>query len=159
MNNGSFEEGLTRWRTGRALPTDPNADGSVPVDSDVWVTDDQASDGERSLALFVDGRQAEGTLWVEQPTDLTDAETLAVDYYSEQESFNTVTKAAVYAGPVPDQSLTAAAFDTTRPVEDHAGWQTYEYDVDQDGLGLVAVGITVAWETEVTRYLDNVRLR
>lgn len=159
LDNGSFEDGLSGWTVGSDLPADPSAGGDRPVDSDVTVTSERASNGTRSCALFLDGRQAEGTLWVQQRASLSGDERLAVDYYSERESVNTVARAAVYAGPVPDDGLAESDFDTTRAVEDHSGWRSYEYDVSHDGTGLVAVGISVAWETEMTRFLDNVRLR
>lgn len=43
-------------------------------------------------------------------------------------------------------------------MEDHAGWKTQEYPVQLAPTGLVAVGISVVWETEGTRHVDNVRL-
>lgn len=159
LTNGSFEAGLANWSVGSDLPTDPNKDGTQPVDASVSPTTEVAADGDRALALSIDGRQDDGTLWVQQAVDLTDAATLAVDCYSEQESFNTISKVATYTGPEPDSPLTEQSFDTSEAVEDHAGWKTYEYDIAHDGPGLVAVGISVVWETEFTRYIDNVRLR
>lgn len=154
--NAGFEAGLDGWTVGRDLPTDPNT--GDPVASAAEVTDDRASDGAHALSLALDGSQDDGTIWVQQPVDLGAAESLAVDVYSQSESFNTLTKVAAYAGPRPENPLTEERFDTSRPVEDHAGWRTYEYAVDHDGPGLVAVGITVVWETNVTRFLDAVRL-
>jgi hypothetical protein len=160
IRNGSFEDALQHWSVGRDVPTDPNDGG--PVETDVGVTsgDDPdappASVGERALSLFIDGRQDDGTLWVHQPVDLGGYDTLAFDVYSQQESFNVITRVAAYAGPSPPTQETD--FDTTQAVEDHEGWRTYEYAVDHDGPGHVAVGVSVVWETEVTRYLDAVRL-
>lgn len=159
LDNGSFEDGLNSWTIGRDLPTDPNVEGDQPVESDVSVSTDYAVDGDRSCALFIDGRQDDGTLWVQQRATLDDSTQLAVDFYSEQESFNVITKVAAYAGPDPDRTLTESDFDTSATTEDHAGWKTYEYDISYDGIGLVAVGISVVWETAVARYLDNVRLQ
>jgi hypothetical protein len=158
LKNGSFEDGLAGWTVGRDLPADPNAEDDESVDSRVSVSDERASDGRHSCALFVDGRQASGAVWVQQAVDLGGFESLAVDYYSDRESFNIMTKAAVYAGPAPETDLTAADFDMTRAVETHEGWQTYEFPLDHDGSGLVAVGVEVVWETEVTRYVDDVHL-
>ena len=163
LQNGSFEAGLTGWQPGTDLPTDPNT--GTPVASDVSVRTGgregvpAASDGDRVLALFVDGRQDDGTVWVQQQADLRPFDRLAVDVYSPQESFNTITKVAAYAGALPDTPLQEVAFDTTRPAEDHAGWKTYEYAVPPEPHGLVAVGVSVVWETEVTKFLDRVRLR
>ncbi|MFC7167393.1 hypothetical protein [Halospeciosus flavus] len=154
LDNGSFEAGLRSWSVGTDLPTDPNTGG--PVETDVRVTGERASSGERALELSIDGRQDDGMVWVQQPVDLGHGSTLAVDVYSPQESFNTITKVAAFAGP--DRVLRESEFDTSRAVEDHGGWKTFEYPVDGDGLGVVAVGISVVWETEVTRWVDDVRL-
>jgi hypothetical protein len=157
FQNPSFEDGLAGWTVGTDLPTDPNT--GQPVATEASVTDEPVSDGDSALALFIDGRQDDGTIWVQQPVDLSTVAELAVDIYSEQESFNTITKLAVYAGPDPGRGLTEGDFDTRRPTEDHEGWKTQTYPVAPVMDGLVAVGISVVWETEVTRILDNVVLR
>jgi hypothetical protein len=158
LANGSFEDGLTGWSVGRDLPADPNRTTGV-VDANASVSGQFASDGAQSLELFVDGRQDDGTLWVQQPVELSGAD-LSVDYYTAAGGANTITKAAVYAGPEPAGGLGESDFDVSEPLEreDGGGWQTFEYDVEHDGPGLVAVGITVVWESEVTRLLDAVRL-
>ena len=156
VENGSFEDGLAGWTVGRDLPIDPNKAGSQPVDAQAAVSSAVAADGEHALSLFIDGSQDDGTLWVQQALDLAGVDRLALQGYSEQESVNTIAKIAAYAGPETD--LSEADFDTSAASEDHAGWKTYEYAVDHDGEGLVAVGISVVWETEVRRYLDDVRV-
>lgn len=157
FQNGGFEDGLAHWVPRSDVPEDPNT--GKPVAHSVTASPAQASTGASSVELFVDGRQDDGTIWVQQQAALADVETLAVDVYSPEESFNTITKVAAYAGPNPSKPLTEADFDTERAVEDHAGWKTYEYPIDHDASGLVAVGISVVWETRVTRYVDTVRLR
>ena len=162
LTNGSFEAGLEGWQVGTDLPTDPNTGDPVATDSTVERGGTggrpQASDGERVLALFIDGLQDDGTIWVQQQVDLRPFDTLAVDVHSEMESANTVTKVAAYAGALPDTPLVETAFDTTRPADAHEGWGTFEYDTSPEPHGLVAVGISVVWETEVTKFLDDVRL-
>lgn len=157
FQNGSFEDGLDHWVPGRDVPEDPNT--GDPVANSITSSTAQASDGSRSVSLSIDGRQDDGTIWAQQLAKLGDVDTLAFDVYSPEESFNTITKVAAYAGPNPEKPLTESDFDTERPVEDHAGWKTHEYPITHDKSGLVAVGISVVWETEVTRYVDNVRLK
>lgn len=156
FQNGSFEDRLAHWVPGSDVPEDPNTGN--PVAHTISVSPVRASDGTSSVELFIDGRQDDGTIWVQQHAVLEGVETLAFDVYSPEESFNTITKVAAYAGPNPSNPLTEADFDTERAVEDHAGWKTHEYPVAHDASGLVAVGMSVVWETEVTRYVDNVRL-
>jgi len=155
LTNPSFESQLEGWTVGRDLPTDPNT--GDPVETDATTTDERANDGERSLALFIDGLQDDGTLWVQQPVDLSDAETLAFDVYSPSESFNTRAKVAAYAGPGGE--LAEEDFDTTAAADGHEGWNTFEYDVTSAAEGIVAVGVSMVWETKLTTLLDNVRLR
>lgn len=155
--NPSFERDLVGWQVDDDLPTDPRTDS--PVRARATVTTEPVSDGDWALALFVDGRQDDGTIWVQQRLDLSRATEIALDVFSYQESFNTVAALAVYAGPDPGRGLVEGDFDTTRPSEDHEGWRTQTYPVQQAVDGLVAVGITVVWESEVTRVLDNVRLQ
>lgn len=118
-----------------------------------------AAHGRQSVAITIDGSQDDGTAWVQQPVDLADVGTLSVAVYSPRESFNTLRKVAAYAGPMSEKgALSEAEFDTDEAVEDHSGWKTYTYPVGYDGEGLVAVGVSVVWETTVTRHVDDVEL-
>jgi hypothetical protein len=158
LSNPSFEDGMDGWTVGTHLPVDPNDPDGGPVATEVRASAVRASDGDRSLRLFIDGLQDDGTLWVQQSVDLTGVETVSVDVWSPFESFNTISKVAVYAGPDPGRPLTEADFDVVRAVEDHAGWHTHTYPVTEARDGLVAVGISVVWETELERGVDRVRL-
>lgn len=158
LTNPSFESDLDGWTVGTHLPEDPN-ETTGTVDASAETTDRAASDGERALSLYVEGTQDDGTIWVQQPVDLSGVSTLSVDY-EVTESFNVRSKAAVYAGPAPEDALVEADFDTSNAIDGHdaSGWKTFEYDVSHDGVGVVAVGVTVVWETEITNRLDAVRL-
>jgi hypothetical protein len=152
LSNGSFEEGLTRWTVDQDMPDQVGPDGA-----DSGTTTDRAADGDTALTLTLDGSHDDGTVWVQQEVDLTNVDTLAVDAYSPEPSFNEVTQLAAYTGPTAQ--LEETDFDRSEQVRDHEGWKTYKYAVDHDGAGLVAVGISIVWETTATRFLDNIRLR
>lgn len=157
LTNPGFEEGYRGWVVGRHLPTDPNT--GLPVASSATVTEDPVASGTRALRLSIDGRQDDGTIWAQQAADLSTVGTLSLAVHSPEESFNTITKVAAYAGPHPERGwLREEEFDTERAVEDHAGWKRFEYPVGFDGVGIVAVGISVVWETEVSRVVDDVEL-
>jgi len=157
LANGSFESGLDGWTIGKDLPEKPGEEDEK-VDSSVELTGEQASDGESALRIFIDGSADDGTVWVQQEVDLSEVSTLAVDGYSEQNSFNTVLQVATYTGPVPEDGLVETDFDREHSLWDHEGWKSYEYDVSHDGTGLVAVGLNIIWETGAVGILDNVRL-
>lgn len=155
LSNGGFESGLDAWTVGRDVPTDP--DTGDPIETDASVTGERAADGQRALALTIDGRQDDGTLWVAQSAALDAVDALAFDAYSPMASANTRIKAAAYTGP--DGDLRERDFDTSRAADGHEGWETFEYEVSHDGDGVVAVGVSVVWETRITGIVDNVRLR
>jgi hypothetical protein len=159
LENGSFEADWIAWTIGRHLPDDPNRPPGRKVASEAGVSTRHATDGTRACRLYIDGKQDDGTVWVQQSVDLSDAEYLAVDYRV-SESINEIRIAATYTGPVPDEPLTETDFDTERPLEGHdrPGWKTFTYEVTHDGPGLVAVGFTIVWETGAEVFLDDVRL-
>lgn len=158
LHNGSFETGFTvdPWTVGTDLPVDSATELDVGAGAGIY--SGNAADGHYPLALSIDGRHDDGTVWVQQEADLEDVSGLALSVFSPSESFNTLSKVAVYTGPDPGRPLMEKDFDTTQRVEDHAGWTTYEYPVDYDKKGIVAVGVSVVWETYVRRLVDDVRL-
>lgn len=157
LTNPSFEDGLAGWTVGRDLPEDPNDPGN-PVASTVEASTAQASDGSTSVRMQVDGSADDGTVWVGQGVEFGGVDTLRVDCYSEEATFNLLAELAVYTGPMPEGGLSEADFDTSEQTGDHAGWKTYEYPVEFTGAGVVAVGMSVVWETTVQRFFDDVRL-
>jgi|GEM_PF-878661 len=159
LTNGSFEDDWAAWSVGRDLPTDPNRPGDRAVGSDLGVTTRRSSDGETACRLFIDGSQDDGTVWVQQPVDLSAYDYLAVDYWV-SDSFNEIGQPAVYTGPEPDEPLVETDFDTSRSLEGHSGkgWKTFTYEVDHDGPGIVATGFSIVWETGYRTFMDNVRL-
>lgn len=157
VTNPGFESGLRGWLVGRDLPTDPNT--GLPVESSARIVDDPAATGDAALQFAIDGGQDDGTIWAQQAVLLDGTDTLSVSVHSPEESFNTLTKLAAYAGPRPERGwLREGDFDTERAIEDHAGWERVEYDVSGEGEGIVAVGVSVVWETEVARTIDDVSL-
>ncbi len=71
-----FENGLADWTPGFDLPDDPNNPGNI-VAWEVVPSDEQVFAGDRSLKLFIDGRQDDGTVWLagefpSYPTQNTD---------------------------------------------------------------------------------------
>ncbi len=157
LTNPSFEDGLSGWNVGSDLPEDPNDPGN-PVASTAEASNAQASNGDRSVRMKLDGSADDGTVWVAQGVEFESVDTLHVDCYSEESTFNLLAELAVYTGPMPEGGLSESDFDTSEQTGDHAGWKTYEYPIEFTGAGVVAVGMNVVWETTVERFFDNVRL-
>jgi hypothetical protein len=152
--NGGFENGLSAWTVGKDLPDVPG--GSGPVGSATEVTTEVAMNGSRALRFYLDGSADDGTIWVQQEVDRSEHDTLSVAVYSEEASFNTRSQVAAYAGPV--EELREKDFDRSNAADGHDDWKTFEYPVEGDGPGLVAVGLTVVWETDVYSVFDEVAL-
>ena len=110
------------------------------------------------MLLTIDGSADDGTVWVQQPVDLSNVDTLAVPVYSEEASFNTRAQVAAYAGPEPEGGLVEADFDRSNAADGHDDWTTFEYPVRDDGPGVVAVGTNVVWETRIASVIDDVRV-
>ncbi|WP_249038717.1 hypothetical protein [Haloterrigena salifodinae] len=158
LRNGSFESYLDGWTVGTDLPSVPG-ESTDPVAHSVSITSERASDGDHSLALYIDGTADDGTIWVEQPVNVSRVRTVTVDVYSQQESFNRMSQVAFFAGKKPRSGLEESDFDREKDIEDHSGWKTYSYSVDDlSGTVTLAVGMNVVWETGVRRYFDDVRL-
>ncbi|QRV17360.1 hypothetical protein JMJ58_19760 [Haloterrigena salifodinae] len=111
------------------------------------------------MALYIDGTADDGTIWVEQPVNVSRVRTVTVDVYSQQESFNRMSQVAFFAGKKPRSGLEESDFDREKDIEDHSGWKTYSYSVDDlSGTVTLAIGMNVVWETGVRRYFDDIRL-
>ncbi len=158
LQNTSFEEGLTGWTTGKDLPDEPG-ESEEKIEHQIEVRGgEEASDGEQSLYLFLDGSADDGTVWVEQEMDFADVDEIKFDVYSAQKSFNIITEVAFFAGEKPDGGLQERDFDRNEDVQDHGGWKTYTYDVSSlDGAATLAVGMNIVWETGYGTYYDNIR--
>ncbi|WP_255681957.1 hypothetical protein [Natrinema sp. SYSU A 869] len=158
LQNPSFEEYLTGWSVGTDLPTAPG-ESIDSVEHSVAITSERAADSEHSMALFIDGVADDGTIWVEQPVNITPVDTVTVDVYSQQESFNRMSQVAFFAGKKPRDGLSERDFNREKDIEDHAGWKTYSYSVsDLEGVVTLAIGMNVVWETGVRRFFDDIRL-
>src|SRR5690606_25143887 len=107
-----------------------------------------------------DGRQDDGTIWIQRGFDVEPREDYRVQLsfylWSESESFNTLANVAAFAGtPAPTLE---ADFDTRQAANQSAGWRRYNYAFNVrsrgDGNIWVALGISAVWETELTYYID-----
>ena len=117
-----------------------------------------------SMELFIDGKQDDGTIWLERKINVKNNAQIRVSVsfwlYSEEESFNTIAAVAAYAGtakPKVEDDFAIVGF-----ANEAADWKNYAYtaklNTDQNVEAWVAVGITVRWETYMTYYIDDVRI-
>jgi len=158
-----FEEGFDDWAVDADVPLDPNNPGSF-VEWNITRSRDIAHFGEYSLKFFIDGRQDDGTIWIERKLSVKKNSYIKIKisfmFYSESESFNTIASICAYAGiRNPEVEEDFAILGSANEVE---GWKNYNYTT---GLYTgsseevwVALGITVRWETYMTYYIDDVKI-
>jgi hypothetical protein len=158
-----FEQGLGDWVPDADLPLDPNNPGHV-VAWNISRVSSVASAGEYSLELSIDGRQDDGTIWVERKvfaqSDSPIHVTVSFDFYSEDESFNVIAGVCAYVGrsnPALEDDFTVVG-----SANEVAGWKRYSHEntltTGSAGEVWVAVGITVRWETEMAYNIDDITI-
>ncbi|MEM2912069.1 MAG: hypothetical protein QXM52_00100 [Candidatus Bathyarchaeia archaeon] len=159
----SFENGFGEWSADADVPPDPN-NPSYPVEWHVNRVTNVPRSGQYSLKFFIDGRQNEGTVWIEKKINVKKHTQIQVKVsfwlYSEQESFNTIAIVCAYLGAEnPEVEEDFTVIGATNEV---AGWKNYTHVVDlntgSSGEIWVAVGISVRWETQMTYYIDDIEV-
>ncbi|MGQ9539001.1 MAG: hypothetical protein ACUVTE_05425 [Candidatus Bathycorpusculaceae bacterium] len=157
----NFEDGFGEWVADADVPQDPNNPGH-PVEWHIHRVTGISHSGQYSLELFIDGRQDDGTIWIERRTALKKRSQVKVSFwfYNEQESFNTRAVVCVYIGT--DNPKVEGDFYVLGAADEVAEWRNYTYtatvDASASGELWVAVGISVRWETYLTYYIDDVEI-
>jgi len=159
----SFEGNFGGWMENADVPPDPNNPGH-PVAWNVSRVTSLAHSGQYSVELYIDGRQDDGTVWIEKKISVKNNSQIQVkvsfEFYSEQESFNVIAGVCAYAG-ISNPEV-EADFTILGPANGVAGWKRYTYtttlDTGSSDEVWVAVGITVLWETEMTYNVDDVKV-
>ncbi|NYT12618.1 MAG: hypothetical protein GKC03_08765 [Methanomassiliicoccales archaeon] len=153
-----FEQGMGDWAVGMDLPIDPETD--IPVQASVAISSERARSGEASINITIDGRQDDGIVWVMRsitvPSDGAIDLKISFFVYSESESFNTIAHVVAYIGD--DQPVNENSFEKLGPANPAEGWNEFhlENKLDSDGEIWIAVGISVAWETWMTYFIDDI---
>ncbi len=158
-----FENGLGEWEKGADVPEDPTNPGH-PMPWSIQQSDEQSFDGVYSARYFLDGHQDDGTIWLMQALTVEPTTTypvqLSIEFWSPTESFNTIALVAMYLGNEPPTM--EEDFDTSQPANLVAGWKTYKLQAnatsDMNGKIWVAFGISAVWESDMTYYIDHVRV-
>ena len=158
-----FEQGFGEWTKDADVPPDPNTPGH-PVAWSVSRVASPAHSGQYSVEMYVDGRQDDGTVWIEKKLATENNSRIhvevAFEFYSEQESFNVIAGVCAFVG-ISDPEA-EADFTVIGNANEVTGWKRYNHSAtlqtDSKGLVWVAVGITVRWETEMTYNFDDIEI-
>jgi hypothetical protein len=157
------EGDIGEWFTNGDIPQDPNN----PEDTVQWHirrVSNISRSTMHSVELFIDGKQDDGTIWLERKISVKKDAQIRVSVsfwlYSEQESFNTIAAVVAYAGAA--KPTVEDDFAGVGVANEVAGWKNYAYtadlNTDSNGEAWVAVGISVRWETYLTYYIDDVKI-
>jgi hypothetical protein len=148
------------WTANQHVPQAPNNPGHL-VQWHIRRASNISRSGAYSAEFFIDGRQDDGTIWLERKVSVKkNAQVrLSISFwlYSEQASF-TIAAVVAYAGttrPTVEEDFAIVGY-----ANEATGWKNYAYvaDVNTDSTGeaYIAVGITVRWETNMTYYVDDI---
>jgi len=158
-----FEEDFGGWEGDADVPPDPNNPDSL-VDWNVSRVTSPVKSGQYSVELYIDGRQDNGTVWIEKALSVKRNSQIQVkvsfDFYSESESFNVIASIVGFAGTSNPE--VEADFTVLGQANEVSGWKRYTrratVNTGSSGEVWVAVGISVRWETEMTYNLDDVEV-
>ncbi|CAN5879291.1 hypothetical protein BH24GEM1_BH24GEM1_08990 [soil metagenome] len=164
----SFEDGLGAWL---ADATDITVGGD-PIAWDVAVTDEAATDGERSVRLSLDNLSDAGKIWIERSFDLEPETSYSVriEFDFGTADFGDVNLWTIIAGASPQPPETAQDLqDGFRDETGHdqgqdAGlvWLEKAYDfvttTEADGVLHVALGVWGTYEVSRIYFVDAVRI-
>jgi hypothetical protein len=161
--NEGFEEGFSEWEGDADVPPDPNNPGSL-VEWNVSRVTSPVKSGQYSVELYIDGRQDDGTVWIERSLSVKKNSQIQVkvsfEFYSETESFNVIAGVVGFAGTSNPE--VEADFTVLGQANEVAGWKRYSHtETLKTGSSeeiWVAAGITVLWETEMTYNLDDIKI-
>ncbi len=158
-----FEQDFGGWEWDADVPPDPNNPGSL-VDWNVSRVTSPVKSGQYSVELYLDGRQDDGTVWIEKQFSVKKDSQIQVkvsfEFYSETESFNVIADVVGFAGTSNPE--VEADFTDLGQANEVAGWKRYTHtatvNTGQSEEVWVAVGITALWETEMTYNLDDIKV-
>lgn len=156
-----FETGWESWQKGSDVPRDPNT--NRPVEWSIELSTKQAREGYGSARFFLDGRQDDGTIWLAKLLTVPKGRLLIANLsfylWSAEQSDNIRAYVVACAGvllPVEEAEFThREAADKTK------GWRRYQFTIpvsSTEGELWVALGISVAWETLLEYFVDEVRV-
>jgi len=162
--NEGFESGFGEWRKDAHVPLDPNNPG-YDIFWDISRTNSLAYSGSYSLNFSIDGRQDDGTIWIERRMPMKSYSSIQVrvsfHLYSEFENqANTIAYVVVFIG-TNDPEI-EDDFQLREPANQVSGWKEYSHraslNTGSSDEIWIALGITVNWETYMSYNIDDVRI-
>ncbi len=156
-----FEIGWEGWQKGSDVPQDPTT--NRPVEWAIELSTKQFKEGYGSARFFLDGRQDDGTIWLAKfltvPKGRPLIVTLSFYLWSPERSDTIRAYVVAYAGAI--MPVEEAEFTHKEPADKTKGWRRYQFTMPVAPTGgelWVALGISVAWETLLEYFIDEIRV-
>ncbi|MFN4218288.1 MAG: hypothetical protein ACK4HB_03295 [Candidatus Bipolaricaulia bacterium] len=156
-----FEVGWEGWQKGSDVPQDPQT--NRPVAWAIELSTKQFKEGYGSARFFLDGRQDDGTIWLAKLLTVPKGRPLVVTpsfyLWSPEQSDNVRAYVVAYAGAL--MPVEEAEFTYREPADKTKGWRRYQFTMpvsSTEGELWVALGISVAWETLLEYFVDEIRV-
>ena len=160
----SFETDMQGWET------DGTDLSSPPINWSIEPSDDRATDGNRSVKLYLDNMNDAGKIWMEKQFEL-DANTqyeITINYdfaTSDFGSFNLfrIITGASLTNPETYDDLTFQD-DTGHHQQEDIGYKwlnksyTLTVQTNENGSVYISIGVWGTWETPRTYYIDAVNI-
>lgn len=158
-----FEGNFDDWTADSHLPLDPNNPGKL-VDWKVEPAGNVSFSGNKSVLLYIDGTQDDGTIWIERKLTLEPNTqknvNVSFQFWSQSESFNSLAVVVGYAGSQNPE--VEEDFQILGSANQAEGWKTYnlkqQLQTGNSGDIYVALGFSVRWETDLTYFIDDVKI-
>ncbi len=158
-----FEGDFDYWTADSHLPLDPNNPGEL-VDWKIELAGNVSFSGNKSVLLYIDGTQDDGTVWFERKLTLEPNTqknvNVSFQFWSQSESFNTLAVVVGYAGS--EDPEVEEDFQILGSANQAEGWKTYnlnqQLQTGDSGDIYVALGFSVRWETDLTYFIDDVKI-
>lgn len=170
-----FEDGPGSWAPAAAIGPEVDLE---EFDWTVAVSDEEAAAGSRSLEIWNEGDFDDGTTWATHAVPVESGRayevTVAAQFWSESESFNTLRDAVMRLGPdrpraeedFPSPGVNTTALGETpygglrEPLWLADGWREYRFQWTTPPLATdtlyLSLGTSVIWEGQATHYVDEV---
>jgi|GEM_PF-1315028 len=163
-NYYSFEENMQDWES------DGTDLSSPPINWSIERSDDRATDGNKSLKLYLDNMNDAGKIWIEKQFEL-DANTqyeITIEYDFATSDFGSFNLFKIITGA----SLTNPETYDDLTFQDHTGhnqqedigytWLNKSYtltvETNDNGTLYLSIGVWGTWETPRTYYIDAVNI-
>ncbi|MFQ5636741.1 MAG: CARDB domain-containing protein [bacterium] len=156
-----FEEDAFNWTPDFDVPVDNNALEDQPVSWSITAQEGVSYHGAKSVFMFLDGTQDDGTIWIERafPVEPYSNVTISTEFFV-NDPFVGIQQWAIVAYAGVYNPEVEVVFSECQTVPVHDAWKrciyTKEIFTRSASAIWLALGIWARWEVKATFYFDRV---